>query len=126
MPSKLPRLLVVDANILFSFFRQESFTRELVKSLYLRGIKLFIPDFGLDELLSLKERICEFCRIDEDEFMTSFALLCEILKSTPKEEYESSLLEAKNLLPEHPKDVPYFALALAFNYAIWSNEKRFK
>ena len=26
----------------------------------------------------------------------------------------------------HSKDVPYFALALAFNAAIWSDEKAFK
>lgn len=34
--------------------------------------------------------------------------------------------EAKQLLGEHLKDIPYFALALYLNCGIWSNEKRFK
>jgi predicted nucleic acid-binding protein len=34
--------------------------------------------------------------------------------------------EAKQLLGEHIKDIPYFALSLYLNCGIWSNEKRFK
>jgi len=33
--------------------------------------------------------------------------------------------EAKEIAP-HKKDIPYFALALAFNSPIWSDEKAFK
>ncbi|NQE06385.1 hypothetical protein C5S32_11000 [ANME-1 cluster archaeon GoMg1] len=58
--------LVIDAAILFSFFKPESFTRDFVKLLYSNGVRLFAPDFLLDELLSLKERISKFCRIDEE------------------------------------------------------------
>nr|QNO52712.1 hypothetical protein JLLPAJDC_00023 [Methanosarcinales archaeon ANME-1 ERB6] len=118
--------LVIDAAILFSFFKPESFTRDFIKLLYSNGVRLFAPDFLLDELLSLKERICEFCGIDEDDFTTSFILLCEVLEVIPKSEYERFLSEAKNLLPEHPKDGPYFALALKLSIPIWSSEKRFK
>ncbi|RZN15084.1 MAG: hypothetical protein EF812_03555 [Methanosarcinales archaeon] len=89
-------------------------------------VRLFAPDFLLDELLSLKERICEFCGIDEEEFTTSFILLCEVVDVIPKSEYERFLSEAKSLLPEHPKDASYFALALKLSISIWSNEKRFK
>ncbi len=118
--------LVIDAAILFSFFKPESFTRDFVKLLYSNGVRLFAPAFLLDELLALKERICEFCEIDEEEFTTSFILLCEVLGVIPKSEYERFLSEAKNLLSEHPKDAPYFALALKLSIPIWSNEKRFK
>ena len=55
-----------------------------------------------------------------------FILLCEVLEVIPKSEYERFLSEAKNLLPEHPKDGPYFALALKLSIPIWSSEKRFK
>jgi predicted nucleic acid-binding protein len=51
--------LVIDAAILFSFFKPESFTRDFVKLLYGNGVRLFAPDFLLDELISLKERIKE-------------------------------------------------------------------
>ena len=118
--------LVIDAAILFSFFISESFTRSFFKSLYSKGIRLFAPDFLLNELLSLKERICEFCEINEEEFVTSFILLCEVINIVPKSEYEKFLPEAEKLLPEHLKDTPYFALALKLGISIWSNEKRFE
>ncbi|MCG2718067.1 MAG: PIN domain-containing protein [Nanoarchaeota archaeon] len=118
--------LIVDANILFSFFKPESFNRDLIKSLYIKGVRLFIPDFGLDEVLSLKARICDFCGIDESEFEKSFTLLYEIFDAVPKHKFENLIPEARKLLPEHTKDIPYFALALSLNCGIWSNEKRFK
>jgi len=118
--------LVIDANILFSVFKPDSFTRDFFKVLYFRGAKLIIPGYGLDEVFSLKDKICRFCGIDESEFMTSFVLLCEILTVVPKSEFDYCIPRAKELLSEHPKDVPYFALALSLNCAIWSNEKRFK
>ena len=66
------RLIVVDASILFSFFKPESFTRNLIKSVYLKGAKLIIPDFGLDELYLLKQKICRFCGIGGLEFIFLF------------------------------------------------------
>jgi predicted nucleic acid-binding protein len=42
--------LVVDANILFSVFKPESFTRDFFKVLHFRGVKLIIPEYGLDEI----------------------------------------------------------------------------
>lgn len=118
--------LVVDANILFLFFKAESYTRKLLESLYLRGVRLYIPDFELDELLSLKTKICKYGKIDEDEFITSFILLLEIFEVIPKPQYEVFMPKAEKLLPGHTKDMPHFALALSSGCAIWSNEKRFK
>ena len=118
--------LVVDANVLFSFFKPESFTRKLLELLYVKGIKLYIPDFELDELLSLKTRICEYGKINEDEFMTSFILLSEIFEVISKLQYEAFISKADKLLLGHTKDIPYFAIALSLKCSIWSNEKRFK
>ena len=120
------RLVVVDASILFSFFRPESFTRSLLKSVHLKGAKLIAPDFAIDELYSLKQKICKFCAIGDLEFMLSFALLSEIIEVVPRAESKKFESNALKLLPEHTKDMPYFALALASDCAIWSNEKRFK
>ena len=118
--------LVIDAAVVFSFFKPESFTRGLIKLLYGNGVGLFAPDFLLAEVLSRKDRICEFGGINKEEFTTSFILLGEVVGVVPKSEYERFLPEAKELLSEHPKDVPYFALALKLRIPIWSNEKRFK
>ena len=73
------RLIVVDASVLFSFFKPESFTRNLLKSMYLKGAKLIVPDFGLDELYLLKQKICKSCGIGGLEFIVSFSLLSQIL-----------------------------------------------
>jgi predicted nucleic acid-binding protein len=118
--------LIVDANILFSFFKPESVTRDLIKLLYIRNVRLFIPEFAIDEIFELKAKICEFCEIDETEFETSLALLYEILIIISKHEFDSFVPEAKKLLPKHPKDALYFALALYLHCPIWSNEKRFR
>jgi predicted nucleic acid-binding protein len=120
------RLIVIDASILFSFFKPESFTRKLLKSIYLKGAKLIVPDFGLDELYSLKKKICRFCGIDTLGFMITFALLSEIIDVVPGSEFKKFESKALKLLPGHAKDMPYFALALSAGCGIWSNEKRFK
>ena len=46
--------------------------------------------------------------------------------TVPDEEFKDFAGEAKQVLGEHVKDIPYFALALYLNCGIWSNEKRFK
>lgn len=120
------RLVVVDASILFSFFKPESFTRNLLTSVYLKGAKLIAPDFALDELYLLKQKICKFCGIGGLEFIISFALLSEIIEIVPRSEFSKFESKALKLLPGHTKDMPYFALALSSDCAIWSNEKRFK
>ena len=108
--------LIVDANILFSFFKPESFTRELMKSLYTRNVRLFIPDYGLDEVFELRGRICDYCGINESEFETSLALLYEILHIVPAHEFKSVIPEAEKMLSGHLKDIPYFALALSLRH----------
>lgn len=42
-----------------------------------------------------------------------------------RQEYTVKLSDGLKLAP-HPKDVEYFALALRFDFPIWSNEKAFK
>ena len=119
-------LIIVDASILFPFFKPRSFTRYLVKYIFLRGARFIVPEYALDELYDLKEKICEFCDITETEFTQIFSLLNEIIEVVPRSEFKKYESEALKLLPDHTKDMPYFALALSSDCAIWSAEKRFK
>ena len=125
MPSKIPRLLVVDASILFSFFKEDSARRRLIKELSNRGTELVSPDFAMEELLSDKERIMEFAKINELGFKFLFSLLGRRVETFAKSEYEEFLPEARRVSP-HGRDDPYFALALSLNSAIWSDEGAFK
>ena len=95
-------------------------------SLIVREVKLVIPESGIEELLKLEERICDFCGISKDEFTISLVFLLEILRTVQESRYREFMPQGKNLLPGHPEDAPYFALALKLGIPIWSNEKRFK
>jgi len=129
MKAKLPPILAVDANILFSFFNEKSARRHVIKKLPKMGCKLITPDFALEELIEDKERIKQFARIDEVGFMFLFSLLERKIEVYSQEKYEEFLSEAGNISP-HGKDVhkddPYFALALSLHAPIWSDEKAFK
>ena len=119
------KILVVDANILFSFFKKDSLRRELIERLPNYGWKLISPDYVIEELLNEKERIMKFSKIDEISFLFLISLLQRKIETIPKENFDNWIDEAMKISP-HSKDVPYFALALAFNAAIWSDEKAFK
>lgn len=117
--------LVIDANILFSFFNPESSRRLVIKSCSKLGFKLISPDFAFEELLKDKEKIKKYSKIGELEFIILFSLLEKMIESIGKLQYNGFIPKSKELAP-HIKDVLYFALALHFNCPIWSDEKSFK
>lgn len=116
--------LVVDANILFSFFKSDSATRKLLTSFEI--FELYSPSLGIKELTKNREEICRKSRISEAEFEEAMEDLRLFVGFVPDEEFKDFGGEAKQLLGKHIKDIPYFALALFLNCGIWSNEKRFK
>ncbi|MEK6887711.1 MAG: PIN domain-containing protein [Candidatus Aenigmatarchaeota archaeon] len=119
--------LVVDANVLFSFFKSESTVRDIIidpESKF--GLMLYAPELMLSELDKHKSEICVKARISEEGYELSRNVLETFVKSMPNEFWQDCKEDASKLLPEHPKDTPYFALALKLGCAIWSNEKKLK
>lgn len=116
--------LVVDANILFSFFKRDSRTRKLITSF--EFFELYTPSLCVKELFKNRGDICRKSRISEVEFEEVMEDLKLFVGVVPDEEFKDFGREAKELLEGHLKDIPYFALALSLNCGIWSNEKRFK
>ena len=121
----LPKKLVIDANIVFSFFKKESARRLLVEKLLDANCELISPSYVLDELRSDKENIIKYSKISDSEFVFTLFEIGENIKPIPLEEYEQFLSEANKISP-HEKDNPYFTLAMAFNCGIWSDENAFK
>ena len=122
-----PAMLVVDANILFSFFRHDSIRRYLIEELLTSGCDLVSPDFVLKELLSDKQKVMKFAGIEDTEFSFLCSILREEIKVFSEQEYDKYLPEAQKISPhDSAKDDPYFALALSLNCPIWSDEKSFK
>ncbi len=129
MSEKLPKALIVDASILFSFFKKDSVRREIIEKLSNLGCRLISPEFAFKELMSDKEKIVKYGKINELSFAFLFSLLLRKVKPIAEEEYKEFISEANKISPhdeEVSKDDSYFALALAFNSSIWSDEEAFK
>jgi predicted nucleic acid-binding protein len=118
------KILIIDTNVLFAFFSSKRVV-EIFKKLYLSGVKLIVPQFVMEELDNLREKIIKR-GITKEEYINSFQLLNLLIEVVPKYKYEIFLDEVLKILP-HKKDAPLFALSLAFNMVpIWSGEPRLK
>ncbi len=115
--------LVVDTNVLFSFFKKESKTRKLI--LNIEVLELVTPSFCIDELNEHKELICEKSRLSDSEFEEVFDDLLVFVKVFSLSEYKEFLPDAKTVSPD-PDDIDLFALALKLDCPIWAQEKAFK
>jgi len=118
--------LVVEANIIFASLIRRSDNFRLVCLLPRIGVRLFSPQFALEEIKNREEKLLKFSKLNVFELRFLIKTLFKSVKSVPKPEYDSFLAEAKDIFPEHPKDSPYFALALKLNIPLWSNEKLHK
>ena len=118
--------LIVDANALFSFFKFKSAVRRLIIKSTVYGLKIYAPDFCINELENNKERILEISKLDDSNFALSLFALDSFIFTIPKSGYVEFLEKAEKLLPLHTKDAAYLALALKLNCPLWSEEKRLK
>jgi predicted nucleic acid-binding protein len=124
--------LVVDANILFSFFKKGITTRELILDPELKyDLDLFAPKYVLEEVGKHKDETCSKFRLFPQDFDIMFSSLPLFIKIVPKDLFLEALAMAEEILAPHLKDVPYVALSLSFKskgheIGLWSNEKRLK
>ena len=118
--------LVVEANVIFAALIKKLDNFKLISLLPKLGIKLHSPEFVFEEIMEREERLLKFSGLNVSELRFLIGKLFKSIKSVSKSEYESFLAEAKDILPGHPKDSAYFALALKLNIPLWSNEKLHK
>jgi|Deesub1362B_J571_1020462.scaffolds.fasta_scaffold17151_1 predicted nucleic acid-binding protein len=118
-------ILVVDAEVIFAALIARGFTLQLIKILSDHGVDLISPDYVSDEIRRRKDKIIRFSGLNEAQLDFVLNLIFERIKIISSKEYIQYFEEAGKLAP-HKIDIPYFALALAKNSAIWSNEKSFK
>jgi predicted nucleic acid-binding protein len=114
--------LVVDTAILFSFFNERSRARQISIS---GEVVLHSPVFAVRELKEHKSRILEDFSLSESQFEIVMKLLETVVRFVPEEEYSQLFSRAKEISPD-PDDVDFFALALKFDCAIWSNDERLR
>lgn len=116
--------LVVDTNILVSFFRENP-VRAIILGSDLFCIELHTPEHGFKELLNIKGELSKYSKISSSEVEFIFDELKKHVKIIPDESSKLYEEQAKILSP-HDKDISFFALALKLDCAIWSNEPAFK
>jgi predicted nucleic acid-binding protein len=114
--------LVVDANIFTSALVARGFTLDLFFS---NKLQLIVPDWIFKEIEEHKNEILTKSNISEDEFELFLNLLMTRVEIIPTEEIKEYWDEAMKISPD-PDDIQYFALALKYNCAIWSNDSRLK
>jgi predicted nucleic acid-binding protein len=119
------KFLVLDVNVLFSFFKRGK-VFWLIEALVKKNVKLLVPTEIVEELVKLKHKILSSAKLSENEWEELLKLLFSVVENISKSKYEPFLSEGKRISP-HIRDAPLFALSLAFNKApIWSRELRLK
>ena len=124
--------LIVDANVLFSFFKKDSTSRELILDPELKyNLELFAPNLILDEVRIHKNDICSKFSLNSKDFDVMFSSIELFITIVNKETFEKSFPMAKEALSENINDVPYAALSFWFKergneISVWSNDKGLK
>lgn len=119
--------LVVDANELFAgiITKGKNLHSWTLDALFSDKVELFAPFRILVELERNKEEIKDKSGFSERDFEAFIGIIKLRIRFVPLDEFSDKISEALKLAP-HPKDAEYFALALKFGCAIWSEEKAFK
>ena len=123
--------LVVDTNILITFFWKNSFFKKF--SVY-QNLELISPEYALEEINKHSSEILKKTKLSKEEFNALKRELAIMVEFIPLEKYSSSFKKAekiaKNFSEKDKKDfledLDFFALALEQNCIIWSNDKLFK
>ncbi len=88
--------LVIDANVLFSALLKDGLTAELISH---ENLKLYSPEFILEEFGKYEEEILERTSRSSDEFSILLKSLGNVIEVVPKEEYDMLMSEAAKFSP---------------------------
>jgi len=106
-------LLVVDVNVVFSALYSKSLAYEVfaINSVY-KFFDFVAPEFLFFELGKRMDKLLLKSRLSKEEIAEISGFLKEEIEIIPAEEFSSFVIEARQILEKHPKDVQYLALAL--------------
>ncbi|MEK6908970.1 MAG: PIN domain-containing protein [Nanoarchaeota archaeon] len=110
--------IVVDTNVLFSFFWKESITRKLIINL---GNLLLSPKKAKEELNKYSREIIQKAKINQKEFDNLLVELESYINFIELKDYNDSIENVKNSILDK-EDYDFLALAYKNNYILWSND----
>lgn len=114
--------LIVDSNILFTFFWKNATATDLF---VFQNLELYTPEFTLEEIEKYKQEIIKKAKLTPKEFLEIKKEFQLLMTFVPLAKYEQFLQEARTISPD-PNDIDFFALALEKECPIWSNDKKLK
>ena len=114
--------LVVDSNVLFTYFWEMSFARNNLTKV---NFEIFAPEFSLEEINKYKKEIIKKAKISEKEYKALIYDLAIAVNFVPLEQYQKKIKTAARFSPD-PKDSDFFALAMQLNIPLWSNDTSLK
>src|SRR3990167_7528496 len=119
-------LVVVDCNRVFSSLlsKGNAFSVFLLNNI-VNALELASPEYLFFEIGRHFDEILERSKLSSEELVKIFRFIKDEIDFLPLKEFNMYADEAEKLAP-HSKDVQYFALALALDGAIWSDEAAFK
>ena len=114
--------LVINSNILFSFFWNDSFTKKII---LMPSLELYAPFFFFKEMDKYIDGILSKTKLSSQQFEKFKEKLSEVVKFVSENEYGGYVNEGMTISPDL-KDADFFALALYLNCPIWSKDKVLK
>jgi len=117
--------IVVDTNILVSFFRDNPVRSIIINSEFFK-LELFSPEQAIEELRKNKPVLFKYSKLEKDEeFESIISSLNSFVEIKPRFFFEEFKEKSEKISPDK-KDSMFFALSLKLNCPIWSNEPRLK
>lgn len=120
--------LVVDTNVLITFFWKNSFLRRVSLN---QDHKFISPEWALVEINDNSEHIRKRAELSDREFLQSRTDLALFVEFVPEEEYADFLSLDRAGLSERDfteiwDDIDFLALASKAVCPLWSNDARLK
>ncbi len=114
--------IVIDTNILFSYFWNESFTKKLIEN---SEFELVSPYVSLHEIKKYRDEIIKKTGISLRTFSSFFASLKKKVSFVEEPYYSKYVSEVVQIAPDRD-DADFLALALKEKTFLWSNDSALK
>ena len=118
---------VVDVNVILSAILGVGNSSNIFSLNYIFNKFDFIsPEFVLIEIGKHSQEIMKRTSFSKEELQDIINFVSKQITFISEEQYRDKIKEAKSVLKEHQKDLPYLALAMKFNCKIFSGDKILK
>ncbi len=123
--------IVVDSNILFTFFWKESIFSLVINK---KGLDFLSPEYALEEIKKYEEEIQKKAKLSKNQFETRKTELVMNVGFIKLQEYQERFKEVQQIIQSFPKeeqeeflsDIDFLSLALKNNCPLWTNDKLLK